>query len=113
MSKKGRTGKRYFPNRLNHVMRLSVDDLEPTPFEDVMEEASGWELHPNVVLLTRLKNAKTGKVTEMAFSDEVTADRILRRLLKRGDYQVDQLSHEAMVTGYTYEPDEYTNSSHP
>lgn len=98
--------KRYFPNRLNHVMRLSDDDLEPTPFDVVMEDAGGWELIPNVVLLTRLKNAKTGKVTELAFADEVTADRILRRLLKRGDYQVDQMSHEAMLTGYTYDPNE-------
>ena len=105
MSKNPR--KRYFPNNLQQVMAIKVEDLQPVPFEKVMERTLMWDLHPQIVALCRVTNRKTGNVTELAFACPITCNRLMSRLMKSGEYRVDTLTQEEFATGYNYEPPEH------
>lgn len=96
--------RKYFPNNLNQVNNINPDDLDPVPFDAVLQRTDAWHLHPKVFMVARITNKRTGGVSEVGFLDQVTANRIIKKIMQSGNYHVFAVTETHSYELETQEP---------
>lgn len=78
-----------FPNEWEEVNNLSDDDIEPTSFDEVMEDIMEWHLPQPYCAVVRVYNPKTKKLKEYAYRLPSKAhDRIRKSALSNDEVTI-------------------------
>ena len=89
--------KPIYPNNWQTYKDQPDDFFVPHEFDEVMEwRVESWELPSSVACIFRLKNKKTGKVTEKVYQKQGAATNRLKKLIEENNHEITICSATAM-----------------